>query len=107
MTKLPTRWKLACALVAAELYDMADRAVVGWYDDFLSPLDTPITQLVNDLQQAGTPAALLVREQVIAGDFDATAEEADTSRPSGVQTQAMRALIGSQAWPPKGSPPKN
>ena len=77
MAKLPTRWKLACALIAAELYDMADRAVSGWYDDYLSPLDLPTMALVDELQQIGTPAAMLVRQQVIDGDFDATAEEAD------------------------------
>jgi hypothetical protein len=101
MKKLPTRWKLACALVAAELYDMADRAVSGWYDDYLSPLDTPIMQLVNDLQQAGTPDAMLVREQVIAGEFDATPEEANTWAKSPEGRETFASLLGSQGWPPK------
>jgi hypothetical protein len=73
---LPTRWKLACALIAAELYDMADRAVVGYYDDYLSPLDAPISALVAELAEVGTPAALLVRGYAMAGDFDATEDEA-------------------------------
>ena len=77
MAKLPTRWKLACALVAAELYDMADRAVTGLYDDYLSPLDTPIMTLAAELQEVGTPDAMLVRTQVINGEFDATPEEAE------------------------------
>ena len=96
--KLPTRWKLACALIAAELYDMADRAVSGWYDDYASPLDTPTLQLVNDLQQAGTPAAMLVREQVIAGDFDATAEEAEAWAQSPEGREAFASLMGSKSW---------
>jgi hypothetical protein len=93
MTKLPTRWKLAAALVAAELYDMADKAVSGWYDDFLSPLDMPITELVNDLQQAGTPAAMLIREQVLEGDFDSTAEEAATWADSPEGREAFKSLL--------------
>lgn len=77
MTKLPTRWKLACALVAAELYDMADKAVTGYYDDFLSPLDMPLMTLVRDLEAIGTPDALFVARQAKEGEFDATPEEAD------------------------------
>jgi hypothetical protein len=97
--KLPTRWKLAAALVAAELYDMADRAVVGWYDDYLSPLATPITELVNDLQKAGTPAAMLIREQVLEGDFDSTAEEAQAWAASPEGREAFKSFLGHRQWP--------
>lgn len=77
MTKLPTRWRLACALIAAELYDMAERAAAGYYDDFDSPLDMPITTLVADLRQVGTPAALLIAEDAMQGEFDASDAEAE------------------------------
>jgi len=77
MSKLPTRWKLASALIAAELYDMADRAVSGYYDDFLSPLDTPCLALVSELAAIDTPAANLICEQAKAGDFDSTTEESE------------------------------
>jgi len=73
--RLPTRWKLASALIAAGLYDMAERAVLGLYDDYLSPYDLPITILAHELQRIGTPEALLIRRQAMAGEFDATAEE--------------------------------
>jgi hypothetical protein len=105
MSKLPTRWKLACALIAAGLYDMADRAVSGWYDDYLSPLDAPTMELVNDLQKAGTPAATLIREQVLEGDFDATAEEADAWAASPEGREAFKSFLGQQQpWP---KPPKS
>lgn len=56
---------------------MADAAVTGHYDDFLSPLDMPITALITDLRKIDTPAALVVAQQAIDGEFDATEEEAD------------------------------
>ena len=105
MAKLPTRWKLASALIAAELYDMADRAVTGWYDDYLSPLDTPTMQLVDDLQQAGTPAAMLLREQVIEGDFDASIEEAEAWAKSPEAQELFASFLqGRPPWPPKDPP---
>jgi hypothetical protein len=87
---LPTRWKLASALVAAGLYDMADKAVVGFYDDFLSPVDLPISMLVFDLREVGTPEALLIAEDAKNGLYDATEAEADSwvNSPDGRETFA-------------------
>jgi hypothetical protein len=106
---LPTRWKLGIDLISAGFTDMADRAIAGWYDDYLSPLDMPTTELVNDLQKAGTPAAMLIREQVIKGDYDATAEEAEAWAASPEGREAFESFLGSQApWPnPKMEPPKD
>ena len=76
--------KLADALRALGLHDMAEQAATGWYHDFLSPLAMPEMQLVRDLTaamnavepDAGQPIAKL-RKRVIEGDFDATEEESD------------------------------
>jgi hypothetical protein len=101
MSKLPTRWRLAAALAAAGLYDMADKAVAAIYDDYLSPLDNPMTQLVNDLQKAGTPAAKLIREQVIQGEYDGTAEEAEAWAASPEGREAFASLFGHTLHEPK------
>ena len=93
MAKLPTRWKLAAALIAAGLYDMADKAVSGYWDDFLSPLDFPISALVAELEKIGTPDALLVAEQAKEGDFDATIEEGDAWAASPDGAQAFKKLL--------------
>lgn len=71
-----TKDKLAVALIDADLVDMAHKAATGYYHDFLSPLDMPTTQLLNDLAAAGTPAALALRKQVVKGEYDASPEEA-------------------------------
>lgn len=75
---IPTTEKLAQALEALEdaaLTPMIERARAGYYDDFKSPLPTPLIQLYKDLIQAGYPA---MAHRVVEGDFDATAEEART-----------------------------
>lgn len=65
---------------------MIQRAIDGYYHDFLSPLALPEIQLVADLRElASRPATPrnsrpLLRElakRVIAGEFDATKEESD------------------------------
>jgi len=68
---------LADELRKADLPEMADKAVTGYYHDYLSPLDLPIVQLVADLAKAGTPAALALRRRSMDGEFDATSEESD------------------------------
>jgi hypothetical protein len=68
---------LAAALTDAGLPDMAKRAAAGFYHDFLSPLDTPSIVLANDLQKAGTPAALALLKRHLNGDFDATRDESE------------------------------
>lgn len=72
-----TKDKLSAALFEAGLDDMAAKAAAGWYDDYLSPLVTPTTQLVTDLRNAGGAAAMALAQRVIDGDFDATREEAE------------------------------
>ena len=65
---------------------MIERAISGRYHDYLSPLDTPELQLVRDLLNlANTPATKYdarpmlraLADRVIAGEFDASKEEAD------------------------------
>ncbi len=70
-----TKDKLAAELRKAGLTEMADRAAVGYYDDFLSMLDTPCMQLAQDLFDAGTPEAMAIRARHLDGEFDSTAEE--------------------------------
>ncbi len=67
--------KLAAALEEAGLPEMASRTREGYYHDYLSPLAMPCLQLAEDLQQAGTPAALALRQRHLNGEFDATPEE--------------------------------
>jgi hypothetical protein len=54
--------------------DMVQRARGGYYDDFESPLDTPILQLVTDLRALHKHA---LAKRAIAGEFDGSKEEAD------------------------------
>lgn len=70
-----TKDMLARVLEEADLHGMAAKAREGYYHDFLSPLDTPCMQLVNDLAAVGTAAAMAIRARAIDGEFDASAEE--------------------------------
>lgn len=72
-----TKDKLAAELHKAGLGNMAVLAASGYYHDFLSPLATPCLQLAEDLQKAGTPAALALRDRHLNGDFDASPEESE------------------------------
>jgi hypothetical protein len=74
---IATKDKLAKALVEAGLERMAIMAEAGFYDDFLSPIAFPITQLLADLRTANTPASYALAARVRDGEFDATKEEAD------------------------------
>jgi hypothetical protein len=62
---------------ARALIEMADKAVTGYYHDFLSPLDFPEMQLVADLRSIDTPEALALIRRVINGEFDASKKESD------------------------------
>lgn len=62
--------KLTYALIAAGLYDLAERASTGEFGDFTGPHATPKIILVGELDKIGTPEAKLVRDQVVHGDFD-------------------------------------
>jgi hypothetical protein len=68
--------KLAAALDAAGLPEMAAKARHHHWHDFLSPLDFPQMALSAELVQIGTKKALHVRDRLHNGDFDATDEEA-------------------------------
>src|SRR5262245_38269057 len=72
-----TKEKLAAALREAELPAMAGKAAQGYYDDFESELESPALQLIADLREAGTLPALGLLARAVAGEFDATLEEAE------------------------------
>lgn len=94
-----TTAKLAKALSAIQGVprEMIQRAVDGYYHDYLSPLDMPEIQLVSDLRAlAKTPATprdsrpllLAMAQRVIDGEFDASKEESDAwaASPEGKET---------------------
>jgi hypothetical protein len=83
---------LAAELHGAGLHAMADKASTGYYHDYLSPLDFPEMQLVNDLMLAGTDAALALRRRAMAGEFDATSQESDEWADSPEGKAAFRML---------------
>ena len=87
-----TKDKLADALVAAGLPDMATAARTGYYHDFLSPLALPEITLANELAQVGTAAALALRHRVIQGDFDATTQEGEDWAASPEGQEAFKNL---------------
>lgn len=72
-----TKDKLAAELHKAGLGNMAVLAAQGYYHDYLSPLATPCIQLAADLAEAGTPAAMALRERHLEGEFDASREEGE------------------------------
>ena len=78
-----TKDKLADALKAVGLEEMSVLARTGYYHDFLSPLDTPTMQLVQDLfvmserHSNDRDAIMALRAAVINGDYDANLEESD------------------------------
>ena len=71
---IPTCEKLAQALHAEGLFAMESKAREGYYDDYRSPLVTPIVQLVTDLRAAGKHE---LAKRAMNGEFDGTREEAD------------------------------
>lgn len=93
---------LAEALRALSLNEMADKAATGYYHDFLSPLDTPEIQLVEDLRQAAlaNPShemrvkIIALRSDVINGKHDANKEESDEWAASPEGQAAYAALLG-------------
>jgi hypothetical protein len=70
---IPTSERLAQMLHANGLFEMEDKARLGYYDDFRSLLATPIIQLVGDLQAKGRHD---LAQRVMNGEFDSTKEEA-------------------------------
>lgn len=72
-----TTERLARALEEREnprLAAMIVRAREGYYDDYLSPLATPIIHLVQDLRQNGEHE---LAGRAMQGEFDGTKEEAE------------------------------
>lgn len=59
--------RLGDALHEAGLLDMEHKAREGYYGDFTSPLASPITQLVLDLQARG---AVMLARRAMHGAFD-------------------------------------
>lgn len=78
-----TKDMLADALLQLGLMDMSLQARSGYYHDFLSPLALPEMALITALGAAATARPdkateiELLRQRVIAGDFDASSEESD------------------------------
>lgn len=85
---------LAGELEKAGLPEMAAKAREGYYHDYLSPLDTPCLQLASDLKKAGTPAALVLRQRAMNGDFDASKAESDEWAGSPEGQATFRRLRG-------------
>ena len=71
---MTTKDNLALALEEAGLSWMARKAREGYYDDFESPLATPIIQLVLDLRARGKRYEALA-ERAMGGEFDGSLEE--------------------------------
>jgi len=97
-----TKDVLAQALRDVGLDAMADKAATGYYHDYLSPLDLPEMQLINDLafefhfrpDNPNNEAIMALRQRVINGDFDANKEESDAWAASAEGQAAFGALIG-------------
>jgi len=92
MTDIPTTERLALALIKAGAPPlMIERARAGQYDDYKSPLAMPLTQLVMDARAAGLED---IAQRTIAGEFDATKEEADAWAASPDGQAAFNELLG-------------
>ena len=91
MTEVPTSERLARDLEALDdprLAGMIQRAHDGLYDDFKSPLETPIQTLVNELNGLGYRQ---MADRARNGEWDATAAEGDdyfANDPEGQATMA-------------------
>ena len=76
-----TKDKLAMALLKAGAPEsMVKKAEIGYYDDYLSPLATPIVQLVSDCRffiKHGRPGLKDIVKRAKNGEFDATKEESE------------------------------
>jgi hypothetical protein len=93
--------KLADALRAAGFDELADRAALDEFHDFLSPHESPAIRLAFELASTARQAASVqqrnaahfIRGRVVDGEFDATNEEADEwaqSREGRATTRSLR-----------------
>lgn len=98
-----TTAKLARAMseIPAIPREMIERAIAGYYHDFLSPLDFPEIQLVADLRAVGANTSLprsarqeigRLAQRVIDGEFDASPEESAQWAASPEGRETFRAL---------------
>jgi hypothetical protein len=96
---------LAKALRECGLNEMAEKAAVGYYHDFLSPLDMPELALVGDLLDEAViarnngainryNAIVKLRLEVIEGKHDASHAESDAWASSPEGQIALRTLWG-------------
>lgn len=69
-----TKERLAAVLGDAGLGTMQQKAAAGYYDDFESPLATPIVQLVTDLRMEGRDD---LAARAMNGEWDSTREEGE------------------------------
>lgn len=75
-----TKERLAAALREIGLDLLADKAAAGDYDEYESDSALPLTDLACDLAVAvvnGNEAAQQLRQRMIAGEFDASEDEAE------------------------------
>lgn len=91
----PTTEILARALKEApgpfpKRQEMIQKAREGWYHDFLSPLDMPCMQLIQDLRMQGQDA---LAQDAMDGRFDASKEEAHAWFASEEGQSIFRELI--------------
>lgn len=99
MTAEHTTVKLARALaeIPGVPRDMIQRAIEGYYHDFMSPLAMPEHQLVADLRELASlpatprdsrPRLRDMAQRVIDGEFDASSEESEewARSPEGQET---------------------
>jgi hypothetical protein len=67
--------KLVNDLIQANApFEMIAKARTGYYDDYRSPLATPVMHLVNDARQNGL---LGITQRAMDGEYDGTKEEAE------------------------------
>jgi len=93
-----TKDLLADALAAVGLDAMADQARAGFYHDYLSPLDFPEMQLVEDLKnmadlKPNKDEILELRDRVMDGEYDASIEESEEWAASQDGQDTFRKLI--------------
>lgn len=76
-----------------KLADIIQRAKEGYYNEYLSPLEFPLIQLVKDLDGQGLKD---FARRVIYGEFDATEEEADAWAASSEGQEVFKTLTNPQ-----------
>lgn len=96
MSPKPTTERLAKALgqlkpQTNKLRSMIKKAKEGYYDDYKSPIATPLVQLAVDIEDAGHPEFVA---RIVAGEFDGTKEESDAWAASPEGRATFAELLG-------------